>query len=251
MTTADRATLMQHLIWAYENLTAARTGFTAAWFDQAKALMDEMMVYYTAGQNTHLTLVYTPTSRSTGTLTFAHDGFVPHAGGTEEYSAALSWSATSGLTVKKNGTVINGTSAAVLKTDEITVEYAGSQSVTFTLTDSAKYLKAGTIRGDVIQNTGNINNQRLVYGHAQFINLRSAVAIGDTNQSLLTEDDISFHNIYGAEENDGNILPAVGGPGTGIFTAAAAMLASLMSLFFIGTLIYRRYKYRRWFYKLE
>ena len=248
MSAAERRQLAQHLIWAYEGnpQTPPFGSFAAAHFVQAKAMMDEMMAQYGEGQNTALTLIYSRTTPTTGTLTFEHSGFVPCGAGSEEYSAVLSWPNTTGLTVKKNGTAISS-GTAVTKTDELTVEYAGTQSVKFTLADNARYLKEDTIRG-VLLTTTTVNHPKLIYGTAQFITLSSEVTVTSAPPQILAETDISFHNTYSAVENDGNILPSVGGPGTVVFTAASATLASLMSLFFIGTLLYRRCKYRRWFH---
>ncbi|MDR3311503.1 MAG: hypothetical protein LBS90_09240 [Oscillospiraceae bacterium] len=145
-----------------------------------------MMTQYSAGKNTSLTLTYTPTDDTTGTLSFDHTGYVPH--GTEYqgekdqevYDAYLSWPETPGVTVTVNGgtpyTSSGASGISVKKSDAIVVNNSTGQDVIFTLIDKQHYLVADSIEGTLLSN-GNSSEQRLLIGHADFVTLQSEIRL--------------------------------------------------------------------------
>ena len=195
---------------------------TVTWqeYFHVATLIEEMMAQYRANKETKLTLTYTPTGSGTGQLTFSHDGFVPHehgsftadatgkyvaTDGAEIYDAYLSWVTTAGLTVKINGfdysdSGTNGIS--VKKTDAISVNYTGSDEITFTLVDKQLYLKSGSIKGDVLTANASSSSkstyQDAIMGHASFVTLKSTVKVSSGSATGKVE----FKNSYKSNKID-------------------------------------------------
>jgi len=191
------------------------------------SILESMLEQHNNGKTTSLALTYTSTGADTGTLTFAHDGYVttsmdryetlagekpfPRVGTADNYMydsnmqvyrTKLTWPTTAGLTVYKNGeSFTNGvTGIDVRKSDTITVTYAGSDEIEFTLTDSQHYLKAGTVRGAFLNtpSQGGYNNlQNMVTGHAEFVQLQSTTSINGSGEAELI-----FENTKGTEPGD-------------------------------------------------
>ena len=158
-------------------------------FIQATNMINEMMAQYAQGKTTSLNMTFTPTAANAGTLSFTHDGFVPHNASGEQYDLHLSWTQPSGtVTVLKNGTAISS-GDPVAETDTITVSYTG-MAPTFTLVDNGKYLKAGSIQGDLLQvNPSSTAVQKLIVGHAEFVTL-------ECDLTLSSGSGVMFTNIY-------------------------------------------------------
>jgi len=180
-----------------QDLYSAVTGGTAngrKYYDALQTLMPyvwNMMKQYdninagTAVSSLHLT--YTPTGANMGTLSFKHSGYQP-----PDHNLSLSWTATAGMTVKKNGTAMapGSTEANTIKrTDTITVEYIGAPpDVNFKLTDSVHYLKGGSIKGDLYGlDNKNGTDSRALIGHAESLLLSSTLNLagGDTGSSYI------------------------------------------------------------------
>jgi len=141
-------------------------------FVQATNMIVEMMKQYNKGITTSLTMSYEPLTGNSGRLHFDHDGFVPYNGDGQQYDLSLSWVIPVGGTAKvyKDGDEIQS-GANVTKDDDITLEYTGS-APTFTLTDNGKYLKAGSIKGNLIGVSASSPIQKLIIGHAEFVTLK-------------------------------------------------------------------------------
>jgi len=169
---------------------------------QAIDMVKEMMAQYNEGKTTSLKMNYTATGENAGIITFDHVGFVPHMSGSaniadQKYNTVLTWNATSGVIVTVNGTsYTDGTSGAeVKKTDEIKVTNATGSPVIFTLTDNAKYLKAGSILGDRLT-CGTNGYQKIILGHAKFVTLKCSM----TTDGGLSE--VTFTNAYEVPKGD-------------------------------------------------
>ncbi|MCL1896386.1 MAG: hypothetical protein FWG03_07565 [Clostridiales bacterium] len=206
-----------------------------------------IMQQYRAGETTSLSMAYTPTGPNTGTLSFSHQGYVSSdIKGVEKYQTTLSWTPSASVLVKrttKGGATTTLTSgSAVSKDDTITVTNNDSAPVTFTLADDAKYLKPGTIIGDLLEVTETpYDREPMLFGSAEFVTLQSTVTLKNEHAPL------PFTNIYTETEEEEleEIFPEVGGSGMAPFTTGAAMLSALLSVFLAGTLIYRGYRRRK------
>ena len=139
------------------------------------------------GVTTSLSMSYAHNSATTGTITFNHNGWVSdNIAGVKQYNTVLTWTPTSGVTVQKNGTTItSGSAAANIKTtDTITVTRTAGLAVTFTLTDSAKYVKAKSIKGSLFtSSTGGTSygDNHYLIGIAQFVTLKNVLAVSGSS----------------------------------------------------------------------
>ena len=162
-------------------------------FIQAMKMIKEMMAQYDQGKTTSLNMTYTPTNAASGTITFDHDGFVPHlwsstAKSDQFYDTTLTWSGTATVTVNGGSPQTNGTEGvAVKKTDSIEVTGI-SGNVIFTLKDDGKYLKPGSVKGNILESS-DTTKQRLIIGHAEFVTLKCELNVGDSS-------DLTFTNEY-------------------------------------------------------
>ena len=157
---------MQLVIWGYVNQGALTTTQ-----QNISNLINQMVTASKntpAGQSiTTLSLAY---NKDTGRLTFAHEGFQP-----VQYDTRLTWSGDTGSLV----VTVNGKSAAsgvkVGKSDTIIIRYTGSGSVEFTLADQQLYLKAGSVKGSVLNNVTNRSVQPCLMGSADFVRTQNSL----------------------------------------------------------------------------
>lgn len=206
-------------------------------YTQESHMLEEMMTQYSRGEETSLVMNWLPDSATSATITFAHQGFVPHtwdssADGDKTYNTRLTWTGAATVTVNGGAPVSDGTAGVpVRETDTITVTGI-SASTTFALTDSTDYLVPGSIKGALYEYGDSPTTvQRLQTGYALFTTLKCTLAPGSG------ADDITFTNAYAA----GPALPYAGGPGTAPFMIAAAILSALLA----AGLLYYRHERRR------
>ncbi|MCL2774828.1 MAG: SpaA isopeptide-forming pilin-related protein, partial [Oscillospiraceae bacterium] len=165
-----------NLIKKAASRTFPLTGTNLTAYVQATHMLEEMMAQYNQGKQTSLVMTYTANDATSGTLTFSHDGFVPHKWDStldsdKTYNTILKWSGTATVKVNNGTPVSNGTTGVTVReTDTITV--TGISNVVFTLTDSTNYLVSGSIKGALYEYTTNPTAyQRLHIGCAKFTTL--------------------------------------------------------------------------------
>ena len=203
-----------------------------------------IMQQYREGKSTSLNMSFSATGENTGTLSFGHDGYVPtNASGAEQYSTTLSWTPTSNVTVRvtRNGnTTTLSRGAAVYKTDTITVTNNSGGPVTFTLTDSAKYLAPGSVKADIMEvGEAPWDRQPVLLGTAEFVTLSCSLTTCGEPRYL------PYTNTFTKRDETGPILPEVGGVSTTPFIISALLVTALLSVFLAGAFIYRFIKRRK------
>jgi len=179
--------------------TTSPKSFTAS-FIHAVNMVNGMMTQYNLNKTTSMNMAY---NTLTYKLSYSHDGFVP-SNSTNDYTVTsstprdisnyyrttLSWPAQAGVTVTINGTVATSP-VRVYKTDDISVTNTGTSNVTLTLTDDQRYLKHGSIKGNIFipvtaQNVAITTVQPAVIGYAEFVTLQCTITIGPRAQTAST-----------------------------------------------------------------
>ena len=142
------------------------------------------MAQYNAGQTTSLAMSYIATGAKTGVLSFGHNGYVPtDKDGAEKYNTSLTWTPAYNVTVevtRDGNTFPLANGSEVYKSDTISVTNNSGAPVTLMLTDKARYLSTGSIKGDMLKAvTEPLDVQPMVVGYAGFETLKNIVTTCD------------------------------------------------------------------------
>ncbi|MCL2107172.1 MAG: Cys-Gln thioester bond-forming surface protein, partial [Oscillospiraceae bacterium] len=187
------------------------TGMMDAQVSKFYTLVDNMALIkaqHDANKTTSLTMSYTHSSATAGTLYFAHDGYVAKNGSTWQSDLRLTWTGTATVNGQSNGTTgVALTKLSSNSAPDQNTSYnvtARSGDVVFTLTDNAKYVKAGTIKGSLLR-VGSAASTEHVYGHAEFVTLKNKLTVtgnsGSKNGAAYHEtikSDKTFNHAAGA-----------------------------------------------------
>ena len=185
----------EHYDELYYSFLWAKNGESHTYLDYFYKLVDNMtgiINQHNAGTTTSLSMSYTHNSATSGTINVSHNGWVSkNIAGVAQHATKLNWPTTTGWSVKVGSAaaVTNGvTGVTVNDGDTITVTRpTGSPSIAFTLTDSAKYVKAKSIKGSLftpslygtLYSTGGDNEY--LAGCAQFVTLKNTLTVSGSS----------------------------------------------------------------------